>query len=285
MKNLYLIPTDKPSRLIIYSTLLNEFRLLNDPIEDWKHKKHIYITNSEEIKVGDYVYCNREGFKSVLKQKVNPMGVNNDPLMKKIILTTDVDLINDGVQVIDDEFLEWFVENPSCESVKVKTLFVRNVTGYGAGGDVECYYTEEYKIIIPKEEPNYNMKQEIEWVSNNLQCKQIDSCYNSLSKKCICPKEELSKDEIDKFFVDMVCNPKEEPKQETLEEAAESYAKPFENRFWVVATFKEGAKWQQERMYSEEEVEQIFNIGQMVKNYGDYKPHTFKEALKQIKKK
>ena len=45
------------------------------------------------------------------------------------------------------------------------------------------------------------------------------------------------------------------------------------------------AKWQQERMYSEEEVEQIFNIGQMVKNYGDYKPYTFKEALKQFKQK
>jgi hypothetical protein len=237
MKNIYLIPTDKPSRLIIYSTLLNEFRLLNEPIEDWKHKRHIYITNSEEIKVGDYVYCNREGFKSVLKQKVNPMGVNNDPLMKKIILTTDQDLIKDGIQVIDDEFLEWFVKNPSCESVEVEKRYSDFTVDPFVG----------YKIFIPK--------------------------------------EELSKDEIDKFFVDMVCNPKEEPKQETLEEAAESYAKPFENRFWVVATFKEGAKWQQERMYSEEEVEQIFNIGQMVKNYGDYKPHTFKEALKQIKKK
>lgn len=27
---------------------------------------------------------------------------------KKIILTTDQDLIKDGVQAIDDEFLEWF---------------------------------------------------------------------------------------------------------------------------------------------------------------------------------
>ena len=27
---------------------------------------------------------------------------------KKIILTTDDDIINDGVQSIDDEFLEWF---------------------------------------------------------------------------------------------------------------------------------------------------------------------------------
>jgi hypothetical protein len=30
---------------------------------------------------------------------------------KKIILTTDLDLIKDGVQSIDNEFLEWFVKN------------------------------------------------------------------------------------------------------------------------------------------------------------------------------
>jgi hypothetical protein len=228
MKNIYLIPTDKPSRLIIYSTLLNEFRLLNDPIEDWKHKRHIYITNNEEIKVGDYVYCNREGFKSVLKQKVNPMGVNNDPLMKKIILTTDVDLINDGVQVIDDEFLEWFVENPSCESVEVKELLSNNGNAFYG-----------YKIIIP------NLWGEV---------------FNWLAQ--------------------------EEPKRETLEEAAKRIVT---DKTSLGATarngFVKGANWQAERMYSEEEVEQIFNIGQMVKNYGDYKPYTFKEALKQFKKK
>ena len=38
---------------------------------------------------------------------------------KKIILTDNQDLINDGVQPIPDEFLEWFVKNPSCESVEI----------------------------------------------------------------------------------------------------------------------------------------------------------------------
>jgi hypothetical protein len=49
--------------------------------------------------------------------------------------------------------------------------------------------------------------------------------------------------------------------------------------------FIEGANWQQKRMFSEEEVRAIFTIGQMVKAYGDYKPYTFEEALKQFKKK
>jgi hypothetical protein len=34
---------------------------------------------------------------------------------------------------------------------------------------------------------------------------------------------------------------------ETIEQAAEKYAEPFDNRFWVSATFKEGANWQKEQ--------------------------------------
>jgi hypothetical protein len=77
-------------------------------------------------------------------------------------------------------------------------------------------------------------------------------------------------------------------KQETLEEYIKEVTKNFGDKMSVKFTsggIKLGAKWQAERMYSEEEVEQIFNIGQMIKNYGDYKPYTFKEALEQFKKK
>jgi phosphoribosyl-ATP pyrophosphohydrolase len=37
----------------------------------------------------------------------------------KIILTTDEELILDGVQEIEEDFLEWFENNP-CEAVKVQ---------------------------------------------------------------------------------------------------------------------------------------------------------------------
>jgi hypothetical protein len=43
---------------------------------------------------------------------------------------------------------------------------------------------------MKKEEQNNNDMNKILWISNNLQCKLIESCYNSISKKCICPKEE-----------------------------------------------------------------------------------------------
>jgi hypothetical protein len=71
---------------------------------------------------------------------------------KKIILTTDTGLIKNGIQAIDDEFLEWFVKNPSCEWVEVKekrhfeadkSKRINPLNG--------VYYS--YKIIIPKKEP------------------------------------------------------------------------------------------------------------------------------------
>ena len=54
----------------------------------------------------------------------------------------------------------------------------------------------------------------------------------------------------------------EEPKQETLEEAAERISKEHyvdQSDYWAIGvdSFKRGAKWQQERMYSEEEVKRI----------------------------
>jgi len=57
----------------------------------------------------------------------------------KIILTTNKLLIKDGVQAIDDEFLEWFVQNPSCEEVKIE--------------DYGTLYNFRYLILIPQEEP------------------------------------------------------------------------------------------------------------------------------------
>jgi hypothetical protein len=79
---------------------------------------NIYITNDEEIKEGDYFWkpdCNM-----IFKAEYTPHKG-----CEKVILTTDQDLIKDGVQSIDDGFLEWFVKNPSCESVEVGYGWIR----------------------------------------------------------------------------------------------------------------------------------------------------------------
>jgi hypothetical protein len=139
MKNIYLLPTEKPSRIrlgnngnfVIANFEQSSIRSKNDSYTN----QHIYITFDEEIKVGEYVIDleNNEVFISLGK-----IGVNN--YIKKIILTTDQDLIADGVQSIDDEFLEWFVKNRSCEKVEVESYNYIHQEPY------------TYKILIPQQE-------------------------------------------------------------------------------------------------------------------------------------
>ena len=197
-RNLYVIPTDKPSSYV------------TNYMEQNMQWQHIYITSDEEIKEGDKILNPTNEIQTCIGLEKG-IGTDNICWIKvketttlqqilnsqKIILTTDQDL--DGVQAIDDEFLEWFVKNPSCEEVEtVKGLMKLNDDGQEYGfPDMS-----KYKIIIPQEEPK---------------------------------------------------------KETTLEEAAEKYAKtaegidiPYQNGLYY--GFVEGAKWQAERMYSEEDM-------------------------------
>jgi hypothetical protein len=204
MKNIHLIPTHKPGRLVQIKD--NLFFTTTTEIPGGVFK-HIYITNDDKIKEGDWIMLDNS-----IKELPEYQGlhviqiVDNTSLKsaialncKKIILTTDVDLIKDGVQAIDDEFLQWYVKNPSCEEVEVSSLGVCNKdTG-------ECgHYKWEYDL------------------------------------------------------------PQEEPKQETLEEAAEKYAEneikdrgTYKDKLICSIDFMAGAQCQAERMYSEEEVMHI----------------------------
>jgi hypothetical protein len=110
---------------------------------------HIYITSDEEIKEGDCVYCITEN-----RQLISNVSYSKLENRFKIILTDNKDLIKDGIQSIDDIFLEWFVKNPSCESVEVDTYSKK----IGVETDTNGYremdvFGKDYRIIIPKEEP------------------------------------------------------------------------------------------------------------------------------------
>jgi hypothetical protein len=168
----------------------------------------IYITSDEEInKNTETCWCiDTSNNELVLHQGVLPDYHYKN--YKKIIMTTDTSINvlcgcgkdcgakESGVQAIDDEFLEWFVKNPSCEKVEV---------GYGwirlAETDNEGYW-----VSIPDKQ--FEMQQE-------------------------------------------------EPKQDTLEEAANNWIKSTSEFLSVKNGFKAGAKWQAEQdknKYSEEEV-------------------------------
>ena len=147
MKNVFILPTDKPSRLQL--NVNTKKLILFDNIQSNNESvhlttQHIYITSDEEIKDVDYrLNIQRDYFKKSDKEGLDYYNKRND-VFKKIILTTDQELIKDGVQAIDDTFLEWFVKNPSCEVIKVNKLCYGALSGFADAG---------YKIIIPKEEP------------------------------------------------------------------------------------------------------------------------------------
>jgi hypothetical protein len=195
MKNIYLLPTEEPSRLFLdrRGTELN----LNRQADFYSTGRVVYITSDEKIEKGDWYKTGKFIWKMMYPQ----WGEEGQGDAKKIILTTDPKLIDDGVQSIDDEFLKWFVKNPTVESVEFEKEHDDTVPY------PKMRYVYPYSIIIPKEEP----------------------------------------------------------KQETLEEAAEKEfpivkrKTAFGSKFnWIPKrernAFIKGIQWQQGKMYSEEEV-------------------------------
>jgi hypothetical protein len=196
-----------------------------------KINNNIYITSDEKPKKGDWVF--NEISKEVYKI------TNVDELViyeKKIILTTDFRLAPD-VQKIDDEFLEWFVKNSSCESVEVDYDYIQVYprSGRDAGGNERYEYI--CKIIIPQEEP----KQE-ELKFKNRQIGAAGFVANQIMENMI-----------------------NKPKQETLEEFINE---ELEDVFFTnISKRKEaerlielGAKWQQEQnknKYNEKDMKQF----------------------------
>jgi hypothetical protein len=211
MKNLHLRPTDKPSRLSILNS--GKLNFGAEAMSSSNSKlQHIYITSDEEIKKGDWIYGLFNGG-VILRSEFN-IPKHTQYYLEfglKIILTTDQDLIADGVQVVDNEFLEWFVKNPSCESVKYV-------------GD-DCYY----EIIIPKEEP----KQEtLDFISKEL----------DIERKRVHKQETLEEAAL-RLYPKFSHDPYN-PLEDVLEDERE--------------IFIEGAEWQAERMYSEEDMKSAY---------------------------
>ena len=168
MKNIYLLPTKKPSKLVkIYNDVNREtFTLkLNVEVNDsFKEYVNVYVTSDEEIKdvrLHKWKWHLEKG--NILNKFPNYLTDLSE--CKLVIMTTDQDLINDGVQEIDDDFLEWFVKNPNCEEIEV--VDVRSLGVYGS------YYP--YKINIPKEDPKQETLEEA--VKREYNARKFNSDY------------------------------------------------------------------------------------------------------------
>jgi hypothetical protein len=244
MKNIHILPTDKHSRLIVYSKMLNSFRLLDEPIIDWKHKRNIYITSDEEIKEGDWTLMFDDfGHLFLCDKPQQYLGIEKghhlNKGLRKIILTTDSELIKDGVQAIDDEFLEWFVKNPSCEFVEVKKekTFGRSNPLDKLGFTIIKYNINMKNLRATENMVNY-FKKEQETILKN---------------KIIIPQEEPKQDRTCTNSCSVVCGECQifEPKKETLEEAFTRIYKSIDFTEFCFTSFELGVKWQAKRMYSE----------------------------------
>jgi len=244
MKNVHILPTDKPSRLYLEFGD-GDLCLVNNALPQTKrsNNQHIYITSDEEIKAGDYFWkpdCNM-----IFKAEYTPHKG-----CQKIILTTDFTLAP-NVHKISDEFLEWFVKNPSCEGVEVEDTCLE-VRVCDCAMNENCL-KPGYTIIIPQEEPKKLVGERIMPLDND----NIEEEEETL--------EEIAENELRKQDWDTTI---------TL---------PFNGGY--IEGFQQGAKWQQEqeRMYSEEEVLSI--IDKAFHMYASSHRHDAKEWFEQFKNK
>lgn len=291
-KNIFLLPTDKSSRLYLeYGD--GDLCLANNllPQTSRSNNQNVHITSDEKIK--QYDWCLNTKTKNIFQATftdvnsiyaINPSCKYEDSdKVKKIILTTDQSL--KGVQSIDNEFLNWFVKNPNCENIKVdEDVLTYECRGCGGYYDImsfdhigchECYRSNGYStkglvgipdkkkftIIIPQEE--------------HKKIYEMPLAVNDLGKTCV-------------------------TKQETLEEAAQRYA---ESNQYDLEYHDEGGyqgidenkfadklvdftnKFQSEIMYSQEEVFDLFQKYFESQGAGEYQSMDFEEWFDQFKKK
>ena len=266
MENIHVIATDKPSRLFKANQKL-VFDNTNDPTKCIS-AQHIYITSDEEInQQTEPCWCIntiKNTWNNDLIYYQGAMPQYHFVGFKKIILTTDQDLIKDGVQAIDDEFLEWYVKNPSCEEVEVELKTKQLVKPYDVYNEIVSYY----KITIPKEELN----------------QVCENCKIEISKwGCACGKQEepISFPFFDKEKADAITKEGQKVirelqsiiQEETIKEVAERIlannidglrdALQDDDLFYfykgVIQSYGEAmAKYQAEKMYSEINVKKSF---------------------------
>jgi hypothetical protein len=223
MKNIHILETNQPSRLHLIEDKLLLTTKCSIGVCDTE--VHLYITSDEEIKEGDVVlfnnietvictYSNNGEF--LFSGDLTSSSNHHFSNFKKIILTTDSTLITDGVQAIDDTFLDWLVQNPSCEFIPIITTIVSNSIIYKTNIGAESFRKE------PKQE---TLEEVAELDLSNL-------CYYDKRNPDYTPYNEDDLTEMPNYcFCD--------------------------NCFYGRTKLTEQLIMQAERMYSEEEVEQL----------------------------
>lgn len=140
MQNLLLLPSNGERTRLRFDSPFG-LKLSSTPLT-WRDGRYIYITSDEPIVLSSWYMDWKLG---KVKQ-----SIQNDYLTgcfenyKKIVLTTDPKLIEDGIQELNEEFLQWFLENQYCENVGVKV---------GGMDHNLIWSTRKYSVVLPSPQP------------------------------------------------------------------------------------------------------------------------------------
>ena len=285
MKNIFLIPTDKESRLWrdLDSNKLTFDNLSHSNSNECTKCSHeyVYITSDEKFIRDEYVTDGLEVIKATPKL-VDAQGLVNRRDWKKIVMTNDLELIESGIQQIGDLFFRWFVLNPYCKEVEIgKTN--KLIDNYAEKEEDKWEVRYHIYDIHEKPKKNFYCGDEVDY---GEQCSfQCDGCVNCTGVDYgFLPKEDLGyTTKIGIKVVDGMVRPLMVPKKyfgevETLSEKLEKivskepskFVEESNERFRIreekklkeafdeiynsidftefdFASFKLGVKWEQER--------------------------------------
>lgn len=227
MKNIFLVPTKSKSNL--YEGNLGQPLTETYASANLRKPIGLYITSGKKAKKGDYAVATQGLWRNIVTK------ITGNPVMdvwEEIILTNDEKLIKDGIQSVPNDFLNWFVENSSCEFVEVEKKMIQHTRGkmiYSLG--------YEYKIILPK----LPLKCTCERPNDNT----CDYCDMQESKQILEDARERAKQQ--KTITDIA----EILVKEHPDFKSEGFSEYQNGKFNGII---EGIEYQQKKSYSESEV-------------------------------
>lgn len=198
MINIYLLPAEES----VLATRNDRCILrLEQPFTEYGNAvpKHIYITSNEVIKDNDWYLATLFGPTGSelvpIQFKIGHKPCGEIPCGDKIVITSDPILIESGVQAVTNDFLEWYVENPTL-SITIKHVLVNpmgrevdpnNLTQNHSG--CEWKYLSKWSNGVPCE--NIVMTEEPK-LDFSCSCIRYEAgCFSAKCRNCgLLPKQK-----------------------------------------------------------------------------------------------
>jgi hypothetical protein len=199
-----------------YTTLNGSFR---DVYTSFK-AQYLYVTSKDPYQKGGWV--KNVTIEAEPPFKLDVHGIRYTQLapckFEKIVLTTDDYLIQDGIHSVEDDFLDWFCKNSTCQSVEFTKNYLSNDGQWKEvllPSEWEVDTKVGYKIIIPKEEPLYDYG----WCKGNVILPKEEPKQDWYCPKC---NSYVSAESVTFEETHQICNTsvivKEEPKTGSITE-------------------------------------------------------------------